>query len=222
MLAGRAKDDVKTQMAQLVDQTLGAHLWVQAVEIVFPQFTVRLATSNDVVRDLENGVRECNHRLFGPAARRDAAIARCERRLFHMRRRLRGLDKHRTQPGISFARATAALLAGALVVSWSYAHPRRQRRSRREATHVRADFRHQYLCRGQRDAGDRVQQRHNCRLVRIHRTGCLNLGIKTRNRLVQAVELRQQLGEHETVVGPESAVERLFELWALLPELASC
>src|SRR6516164_285288 len=116
MLAGRAKDDVKAQMAQLVDKTLGAPLWVQAVQIVFSQFTVRLATSNDVVSDLENGVRERNHRLFGPAARSNAAVARSERGLFHVCSSLRGLDKHRAQPGISFAGATAALLASALVV----------------------------------------------------------------------------------------------------------
>ena len=64
-------------------------------------------------------MRKRNHRFFGPTPCGDAAVARGERRLFHMGSGLRGLDKHSAQPGISFAGATAALLAGALVVSWS-------------------------------------------------------------------------------------------------------
>jgi hypothetical protein len=57
---------LEAQASELVDQAPGARLWIQALEVVFAEFVVGLATRDDVVDDHEQRMRERYDGLLVP------------------------------------------------------------------------------------------------------------------------------------------------------------
>lgn len=167
-----------------------------------------------MVGDDEHRVRHGEDGPLRPAPGGDAPILRAQVRLFGPRRRLRGGDEGRAQPGVALARPPGALPPGALVVAGGETGPRGEVVRGRELGHVGADLRHQQLRRTTPDAGDGVEQRDDCLLL-IGDARLGDLVVETRDRLLVRVELRQQRREQEAVMRPDPPAAGLRQRRAL-------
>src|SRR5258707_8379982 len=125
--------NVEAQMAQLPDESLGTRSRVSLLEVVLPQFVVRLAAQDDVIGDHEDAVGQGNHRFLRSPASGNAPVAGCQRCVLHVCGGLGGLDKGRAEPDVALAGAAAALAAGALVVARPEPPPRPERGNGAEA-----------------------------------------------------------------------------------------
>jgi hypothetical protein len=72
----RLQHYLEAQASELVDQAPGARLWIQALEGVFSQFVIGLATCDDRVDDHEERMGERDDGLLVPTPCRDASMRR--------------------------------------------------------------------------------------------------------------------------------------------------
>jgi hypothetical protein len=92
-----------------------------------------------------------------------------------------------------FAGLAAAAFAGAFVVAWAQSGPRDEMTSCWKALYVRTDFGDDDFGGAAADAGDRVQV-VQCELNRA--LTLRDLGAQPLKRLVQEIDMRQDLGHH--------------------------
>lgn len=78
-----------------------------------------------------------------------------------------------------------------------------------KATHIRANFRDDHFGRRAGDPRDSIQQ-----VNRGFKGGAnlLDLGIEARNRLIEAIDLTSQLGQHKAMMGFDAAIQRFRQL----------
>src|SRR5262249_20807413 len=113
------------------------------------------------------------------------------------------------QPGTAFARAPTAALAGAFIVAWTQSYPRGKVARGREAGEVNPQLRHQPLSGPPAHAWDALEP---CHLGRNRADPLRNLGAHPLEAGVQDVDVGEQLGQHEALVRPQVALQRLLEL----------
>jgi hypothetical protein len=158
----------EAQASELVDQALGARLWIQALEVVFAEFVVGLATRNDMVDDHEQRMRQRHNRFLVPTPGSNTSVASGQSRVFGVGGGLRGLDQQRSEPRVALAGAATALPSCALVVSRRQACPGGERCGGGEARHIRADFGDHDLCAGLPTSCATRKQTSSCKTTRSH------------------------------------------------------
>src|SRR5258707_13372657 len=104
--------NVEAQLAQLPDEPLGTRSRVSLLEVVLPQFVVRLAAQDDVLGDHEEAVGQGNHRVLRSPSSGTAPVAGCQRCVLQVCSGLGGLDTGRAGPDGALAGAAAALAGG--------------------------------------------------------------------------------------------------------------
>ncbi len=134
---------------------------------------------------------------------------------------MRRLNQDGAQPDVALAGTTTALTARALVIAGREPCPGSEGSGGRETAHVGADLGNHHLGSGLREAWNAVEQGDDLCLIGVVGARHLNLRGKAGDALLQAVDLGEQLSQHEALVGPQVAAQRLLELRPLLAQRPS-
>ena len=152
-------------------------------------------------------MRDGANRSLVSSAAFDLLILRAQIGVFGADRRVGGLDERCPQVRVAVAGPARFALAGGLVVAGANRCPARGVAIGREAAHVWAELREDHLCCAGGDAIDRGQQ---LSLVRERGEPLLNLLGQRGDRLVQVVDVREDLRDDQRVVRFEVPRERLL------------
>src|SRR5215472_7545108 len=146
-------------------------------------------------------------RLLVPAVLHDAPVAGGEGAGGGMRTSAEGgLDKCAAQPAVAFAGAARSVLAGTPVIAGAQAGPAGEMPRRREHTHVDAELGDEDLRGALVHAGDDVEASQLVCKGGDHR---VDLGAHRLDRLVEVVEVGQDLRDQKGVVPTEASDQRL-------------
>src|SRR5262245_14889332 len=128
-----------------------------------------------------------------------------QRAVLRPTRSRRRFDEGRAQPAVTLARPARLVLAGALVVAGTERRPTREMGRCRKRTHVDADLGENHLGRPAVDAWNAIQPGQ---LVGKRDEMPFDLEAQGADRLVQVVEVGQQLSHEKRVVRPKAAGQR--------------
>src|SRR5260370_32472186 len=131
-----------------------------------------------------------------------AAMPRGERTILRAARAQGGLDGRDATPAVAFAGRRRFVLAGALVAAGTEAGPTGQMPVAGGKAHVHAELGDDHLSRALMDAGDRVQLRQ---LLGERGEVVVDLLTHRGDRLVEILEMRQQLPDEKSVMRAEAA-----------------
>src|SRR5438876_6160177 len=135
----------------------GETVGVQPLEVVAPEFTIRLAVPQDVVGDDEDAVGDSDDGLLIAAPLDEAAVLGREVGVAFAYGAAGTLDQGLAQGAVGVPSTATQPLARALMVARAEAGPGGRMARRREPRHVAAEFGRDHLGRAAGDAGDGVE-----------------------------------------------------------------
>ena len=140
-----------------------------------------------------------------------------EIRPFRVARGVRTFDEDRPQPLVALTGPPTLALARTLIVPRADLGPGAEVLGRGKPRHIDADFRDQVLGRPLTDARDRVEERNDLGERTAQR---LKLGFTLGDTLFEELNIREDVREQLSMVGPEAPAESCLEVRLLLPEAA--
>src|SRR5215472_3192812 len=188
---------------------------MEVVEVIAAELAIRHAVTQHVIRDYQDAVGHGDDGLLVPAALDQPAVLSREVAVAFAHGAPGTLHEGLAQDPVREAGAAAQALAGTLVVARAEARPGGRMARGGKAAHVTAEFRDDRLRGAAGHPRDGVEARDRVGLGGGARR---DAAITGRDGLVEELDVAQELGEQEAVMGRDAPSERLGERRAFAPQ----